>query len=119
MCVLWRRICSMEMGHYQSTLRTANSQMLFWRQYEACEIMNTVGPQIRKLRCQRGWSQAQLVAKIQLKGWDLSRESLAKIESRLHKVADTQMRYFAEVLQVSLEDLYPPANGNGFLGDPA
>src|ERR1700728_881457 len=60
-------------------------------------------------------SQAQLVVKIQLKGWNLSRESLAKIEAKLHKVTDTELLYFADVLRTSVPDLYPPVNGNGHL----
>jgi transcriptional regulator with XRE-family HTH domain len=77
--------------------------------------LNVVGPQIRKLRSQQGCSQAQLVVKIQLKGWNLSRESLAKIEAKLHKVTDTELLYFADVLRTSVPDLYPPVNGNGHL----
>ena len=77
--------------------------------------LNVVGPQIRKLRYQQGCSQAQLVVKIQIKGWNLSRESLAKIEAKLHKVTDTELLYFADVLRTSVPDLYPTVNGNGHL----
>ena len=77
--------------------------------------LNVVGPQIRKLRSQQGCSQAQLVVKIQIKGWNLSRESLAKIEAKLHKVTDTELLYFADVLRTSVPALYPPVNGNGHL----
>ncbi len=79
------------------------------------KCLNVVGPQIRRLRYQRGWSQAQFVVKLQVKGWDLSRPGLAKIESKLHKVTDTELLYFAEVLKVPLTELYPPLNGNGTL----
>jgi transcriptional regulator with XRE-family HTH domain len=74
--------------------------------------LNVVGPQIRRLRYQQGCSQAQLVVKMQIKGWNLSREGLAKIESKLHKVTDTELLYFADVLKVPVPDLYPPLNGN-------
>lgn len=79
------------------------------------KYLNVVGPQIRRLRYRCGWSQAQLVVKLQIKGWDLSRQSLAKIESKLHKVTDAELLYFASVLQVPLTDLYPPINLNGAL----
>ena len=62
--------------------------------------LNVVGPQIRKLRYQQGCSQSQLTVRIQLKGWNVSRESLAKIEAKLHKVTDTELLYFADVLKV-------------------
>ncbi len=77
--------------------------------------LNVVGPQIRRLRYQQGCSQADLMVKIQLKGWDISRQSLAKIESKLHKVSDTELLYFADVFKVPLAELYPPVNGNGHL----
>jgi transcriptional regulator with XRE-family HTH domain len=77
--------------------------------------LNIVGPQIRKLRYQQGCSQTQLMVKLQVKGLPISRESLAKIECRLHKVSDTELLYFADVLKVPLAQLYPAVNGNGHL----
>jgi transcriptional regulator with XRE-family HTH domain len=77
--------------------------------------LNVVGPQIRRLRNQQGCSQAQLMVKIQLKGWSISRECLAKIESQIHKVTDTDLLYFADVLKVPVSALYPTVNGNGHL----
>ena len=41
---------------------------------------NIIGPQVRRLRNQRGGSQEQLAAKLQIAGWDLSRNGVAKIE---------------------------------------
>jgi transcriptional regulator with XRE-family HTH domain len=77
--------------------------------------LNVVGPQIRRLRNQQGCSQTQLTVRLQLKGFDISRECLAKIEAKIHKVTDTQLLYFANVLKVGIADLYPPVNGNGHL----
>jgi len=37
-------------------------------------VKNIVGPQIRKWRYARGWSQARLAVKLQLNGLDISRE---------------------------------------------
>ena len=42
---------------------------------------NLIGPQVQKLRNQRGWSQEQLAAKLQIAGWDVSRNGLAMIET--------------------------------------
>ncbi len=75
--------------------------------------LNLVGPQIRRLRYQQGDSQADFVVKIQLKGWDISRQGLAKIESQVHKVSDKELLYFADALKVPVAELYPPVNGNG------
>ena len=43
---------------------------------------NLVGPVIRELREQGGLTQPMLVARLNLAGWDISRETLAKIESQ-------------------------------------
>jgi transcriptional regulator with XRE-family HTH domain len=47
-----------------------------------------MGPQVRRLRNQRGWSQEQLAAKLKIAGWDVSRNGLAKIETRIQWMRD-------------------------------
>jgi ribosome-binding protein aMBF1 (putative translation factor) len=42
--------------------------------------MNLVGQQVRKWRRKKGWSQEVLAAKLQLRGWNISRDSLANLE---------------------------------------
>jgi transcriptional regulator with XRE-family HTH domain len=69
--------------------------------------MNLVGPQVRKFRMHHGWSQPAMVAKCQLSGWDLSRESLAKIESRLRSVTDIEVLKLAKILRVDFSKLFP------------
>lgn len=69
--------------------------------------LNVVGPQIRKLRNQRGWTQEFLAQKLQLAGWDVSRTSLAKLESKLRWVSDCELLFFAKVFSVELKDLFP------------
>ena len=75
---------------------------------------NLVGPQIRKLRYQREWSQSKLATKLQLAGFDISRSTVAKIESRIRWVPDWQLYYIARALGVELADLFPPLKP----GDP-
>lgn len=70
--------------------------------------LNVVGPQIRKLRAQRDWTQEVLAQKLQLAGWDISRSSLAKLEARLRWVSDCELLFLAKVLSVDLRDLFPP-----------
>ncbi|MBI2928373.1 MAG: helix-turn-helix transcriptional regulator [Verrucomicrobia bacterium] len=65
------------------------------------------GLQIRKLREQRGLTQPMLVAKVQLPGWDLSRETLAKIESQIRWVADCELVYLAQAWNVRVDALLP------------
>lgn len=68
---------------------------------------NLAGPQIRKLRYMRGWSQNILATKLQLLGWDIGRVGVAKIESRLVHVDDYELFYFTKVFNVILGDLFP------------
>jgi transcriptional regulator with XRE-family HTH domain len=68
---------------------------------------NMVGPQIRKLRYVRGWSQTVLAAKLQILGGDIDRVAVAKIESRLVHVDDYELFYFTKVFKVGLADLFP------------
>jgi transcriptional regulator with XRE-family HTH domain len=69
--------------------------------------LNLVGPQVRQLRTRNGWSQASLAAKLQVEGWDVSRESLAKLEARFRRVPDCELLFLAEVLGVEVIDLFP------------
>jgi transcriptional regulator with XRE-family HTH domain len=69
--------------------------------------MNMVGPQVRKIRKQQGLTQPALAAKCQVLGWDLSRESLAKIESRLRGVSDWELIGLSLALNIPFELLYP------------
>jgi transcriptional regulator with XRE-family HTH domain len=57
---------------------------------------NIVGPVVRELREKQGLSQAQLAAKINVHGWDISRETLAKIEAQIRWVADFEILKLAE-----------------------
>jgi transcriptional regulator with XRE-family HTH domain len=69
--------------------------------------MNLIGPQVRKRRIKKGWSQELLATKLQLRGWSISRDSLASLELQRRRVPDCEMLYLARVLGVSLEDLFP------------
>lgn len=72
-------------------------------------VNNIVGPQIRKLRVNRNWSQGKLAAKLQMAGWDVSRGTVAKIESGLHCIREYHLCYLMNVFGVSYRDLLPPA----------
>ena len=65
------------------------------------EHQNIVGPIIRQLREKRGITQAQLAAKLNLIGWDLSRATLSKIEAQLRCVTDYEIPILA--LSVGME----------------
>lgn len=69
---------------------------------------NVIGPQVRRLRSSRGWSQNDLATKLQILGMEnASRVKVAKIESRLVWIADEDLIYLSRALRVSTEELYP------------
>ncbi len=69
---------------------------------------NIIGPQVRRLRNARNWSQNNLAIKLQILGMEnASRVKVGKIESRLVWIADEDLIYLARALGVSTEQLYP------------
>ena len=78
---------------------------------------NVVGAEVRRRRKQLRWSQSRLADHLQVAGLDLSRSSLAKIECGMVWVGDFELLYFARVLGIRVQDLFPkiaaqePLNG--------
>lgn len=62
---------------------------------------------MRKLRQQKGWTQSQLAIKLQLQGWDTSRESVTSLENQQRRVPDLELYILAKVLGVRTDDLFP------------
>jgi transcriptional regulator with XRE-family HTH domain len=71
---------------------------------------NMVGPQIRKLRASLGWSQEKFAVRLQCAGWDVTRSTVSKIESRSKCVTDFEMEYVMDVLGVERNQLFPVRN---------
>ena len=68
---------------------------------------NIAGPQIRRLRTQQGITQQGFAERCQRMGWDLSRDTLAKVESQTRWLADFELAFLAEALAVPLDLLLP------------
>jgi transcriptional regulator with XRE-family HTH domain len=68
-----------------------------------------IGPTLRSLREAEGLTQAELAGRLQLAGWDISRETLAKVESQVRCVTDRELVRFAEALEVEPNELLKPA----------
>jgi transcriptional regulator with XRE-family HTH domain len=69
--------------------------------------LNLVGPQVRKWRAKKGWTQEKLAQKLQLLGWSISRHSVAKLELGLRRVPDCEVVFLAKVLGTGTNDLFP------------
>ena len=68
---------------------------------------NMIGPQIRRIRTTRELSQRELALMLQVKGWDISRDTLAKIEDQRRWVSDFELCFLAEILGVQVVTLFP------------
>jgi transcriptional regulator with XRE-family HTH domain len=69
---------------------------------------NVIGPAVVKYRYQRGWTQDQLVAKLQILGCNMTRNILANIETCRSVATDIQIAFLVEVLGIEVKDLFPP-----------
>jgi transcriptional regulator with XRE-family HTH domain len=66
-----------------------------------------VGQQIKKIREQKGWTQEELAAKLQVFGCDITRSALAKIESGQRHIYVLELKAFHTIFCVHYEDLLP------------
>ena len=69
--------------------------------------LNVIGPQVRKLRMEKGWSQEYLAVKLQLAGWDMSRNAVTTLENQQRRAPDLELLVIAKVLGVKTDDLFP------------
>ena len=69
--------------------------------------LNIVGPNIRRLRCIRGWTQFEFAMRLNLAGYSASRCHVSKNESQLIYVDDESLYYIAKALRVTLPELFP------------
>ncbi len=78
-----------------------------WTIKDNAAQLNVVGPQVRKLREQKGWTQDQLAVKLQLEGWDTSRDSITRLENQERRVPDLELFVVAKTFGVTCNDLFP------------
>lgn len=71
------------------------------------KVRNLVGPQVRRFRCAKEWSQEQLMFKLVDFGWNICRQRIARIEAGEAWVSDFEMLLIAKALDVHVEDLLP------------
>ena len=67
------------------------------------QVRNILGPGIRRVREEKGWSQEDLARRLQLAGWDVDRTLIARIELRLRCITDMELLALAETMGVKLQ----------------
>lgn len=68
---------------------------------------NLIGPKVSELRMAKGWTQAQLAAKLGERGWHCSADDIARIEEGEEPVSDVQFLVLGIVLEVDHAELFP------------
>lgn len=68
---------------------------------------NIVGPQLRRLRLERGLSQTAFAAQCQRIGWDIGRDTIKHIEEGVRWVADMELVLLAQCFGVGVGALLP------------
>ena len=68
---------------------------------------NVIGQNVAKFRYQRGWTQDELVGKLQLLGCYMTRDILANIETQRCIVTDKQIEFLAEIFGVKEGCMFP------------
>lgn len=74
---------------------------------------NIVGPLIRELREKEGLTQSELVARLNLAGWDLSRDIIARIEAQVRWVSDFEVVKLSEAFGMECGKLIQQALAKG------
>lgn len=65
----------------------------------------TIGENIRKWRNAKGMTQEQLSAQLQVRGCDISRGTLAKVEAGIRHISVKELIAIKTILDIAYEDL--------------
>jgi transcriptional regulator with XRE-family HTH domain len=68
--------------------------------------MNIVGENVKSIREKKGLTQEQLSAKCNVLEWNISRGTLAKIEVKVRRVTDIEVKLLALALKVEIKYLF-------------
>ncbi len=70
------------------------------------EYEKQIGKRIRNLREKRKMTQEELSSKLQLKGCDITRSALAKIEVGQRHIYPDEIKFIKEILKIEFNDLF-------------
>lgn len=68
--------------------------------------MNVIGPRVRRIREAKNLTQEELAARCNLLKWNISRGTLAKIESQVRRLTDEEVALLARALKIEVSELY-------------
>ena len=67
---------------------------------------NMVGKTIEKLRKEKGLTQKDFIAKMQVMGCDINPTSYSKLEGQVRSATDKEIYVISKILNVRMEDLF-------------
>ncbi len=73
---------------------------------QVTEKKNITGIRIKEIRLNRNWSQADVERECSLRGIDMTRSKLAKVESGMVRVTDEMIRDLCVVLDTDANSLF-------------
>jgi transcriptional regulator with XRE-family HTH domain len=82
---------------------------------------NDIGHNLAKIRFRRKLTQDQLAARLQIAGYDMTRQVVANLESRRRIATDRHITGLVKVLRCSLDELFfgtPPSPKSGSVQPP-
>jgi len=68
---------------------------------------NIVGKRLQDLRKSKKLTQAQVVARCSLLGWNITENTITKIETEIRCVTDYELIVLAQALRVKLKEIFP------------
>lgn len=70
------------------------------------DSQNIIGKKLKAVRSKHGLTQAMLAAKCGALGWDVSENTITKIERGFRCVTDKEAVFFAKALRINIQDLF-------------
>ena len=67
---------------------------------------NSVGNSVKRLRKSLKLTQNDLAARCGVQGWDISENTITKIEKGIRCITDKELILLARALQVKLQDIF-------------
>ena len=67
---------------------------------------NIVGKNIEKIRKEKGLTQKDFIAKMQVMGCDINPTSYSKLEGQVRSATDKEIYVISKILNVSMEKLF-------------
>jgi len=69
---------------------------------------NVFGPQLKKMRLERNLSATEVIAQLNVLGWDVANSSYSQLEAGDRILGDLELLLILKVLKADFRDLKPP-----------